>query len=261
MKSRFLALCALLAVSALPVLAETTPAPATAPTAAASSFTPAQKQELQSLIRDYMISNPAVMQEALEAMQKHMQDEQARKMESAVTENLAALRDPAGLPVGGNPNGDVTIVEFFDYNCGYCKSSQPLVESVIGEDKNIRFIYREFPILSQVSLTAAEAALAANMQGKYLQMHEQLMTYSDHLTEEDIYRIAGEVGLDVAKLRTDMKSDAVQTEIAKTRALAQSIGIRGTPAFIIGTKLFPGALDKDGMTSAVAAARSAPPAR
>jgi len=244
---------ALSVLSAFPALAGTTPA---APPSASSSFTDAQKQEIQAIIKDYLVSNPAVMQESIEALQKHMQSEQSRKMEGAVRDNLDKLQNTAGLPVAGNPQGDVTVVEFFDYNCGYCKSVNAEVKALLAEDKNIRLVHREYPILSQVSKTAAEAALAANLQGKYLQMHDQLMGYTDHLSEEDIYRIAGEVGLDVTRLRTDMQSAAIQAEIASTRALADAISIRGTPAFVIGTNLYPGALDKSGLVAAVARARA-----
>ncbi len=249
MTSRFFAICTALLLSATPVFAETAATPP-------AQFSDAQKQEIRDVVRDYLITNPQVLQESIEALQKHMQDEQNRKAQEGLLSHLSDVQDPSGLPVAGNPQGDVTVVEFFDYNCGYCKAVNAEIDSLLSADHGIRLVHREFPILSQTSKTAAEAALAANMQGKYLEMHEKLISYSESLSEEDVYRLAGEIGLDVAKLRADMQSDKVQAEITKTRGLAEALGIRGTPAFVIGKNLYPGALDKDGMTAAVERARS-----
>ncbi len=249
MTSRFLALCTAVLLSATPVLAGTTPA-------TPAQFTDAQKQEIRDVVRDYLITNPQVLQESIEALQKHMQEEQMRKAQEGLLSHLTEVQDPSGLPVAGNPQGDVTVVEFFDYNCGYCKAVNAEVDGLLASDRGIRLVHREFPILSQTSKTAAEAALAANMQGKYLEMHDKLISFSESLSEEDVYRMAGEIGLDVAKLRTDMQSEKVQAEIAKTRSLAEALNIRGTPAFVIGKNLYPGALDKDGLTAAVERARA-----
>jgi protein-disulfide isomerase len=175
------------------------------------------------------------------------------------TEQVRVLADQIffaeGSPVGGNPDGDVTLVEFFDYNCGYCKRVMPAVEAVAEADPNLRIVYKEFPILSEGSMIAARAALASRAQDLYEPFHEALMGFEGRIGESEVFAIAEGVGLDVEQLREDMGSDAVTAEIAANMDLARALQINGTPAFVVGDQVIPGAVPQAQLESAIAEAR------
>ena len=158
----------------------------------------------------------------------------------------------------GNPEGDVTVVEFFDYNCPYCRSAGQTLQALLAADANVRVIYREWPILGEDSVIAARAALAAREQGKYEAFHWALMNGEGRVTEAIIFKVARDLGMDVAKLEADMVSPAVEAHIALSNALAQQLGFTGTPAFIVGDKTAPGMLSFDEITRLVADARNTP---
>ena len=218
-------------------------------TTAADEFTPAQTNAIRNMIRSYILENPEIIEEAVGVLQD-------RRISQAIDQNWDDITNPTDSFIAGNPKGDVTVVEFFDYRCPYCKQVQESVVKLREEDPKIRVIYREFPILSEESNVAAHAAIAAKKQGKYLEFHDALMAARGNFSDDMIMTIAKKVGLDTDKLKTDMKSPEIDGIITRTRQLAESIGVTGTPGFIFGRKLVPGALDYDEMLSLIAQARS-----
>ncbi|MCH8834790.1 MAG: DsbA family protein [Proteobacteria bacterium] len=164
------------------------------------------------------------------------------------------LNDPAS-PVGGNPDGDVTLVEFFDYQCPYCKTIFPSIQELLAEDRKLRFVFKEIPVLGKDSVFAARAALAARRQGKYLEFHMALMPARGKLTESRVMGLAEKVGLDVDRLRRDMAERTIGDMIRRNLELADALGIDGTPAFIIGDTQVPGAVEIDTLKTLIARAR------
>jgi len=212
---------------------------AAAPTAAESGFTEREAEEVRKIIREYLINNPEVIVDAIQEMRRLQQVAKLAASRKAIRENKAALLHNGLDPVGGNRNGSVTLIEFFDYNCGWCKRNLPHIKAAIKADGDVRVVYKEFPILSSSSRTATQAALAAHKQGKYQEMHDQLMAFRGPLDEPRIMAIAKKVGLDVKKLTTDMQSSEIKARITANLTLAQKLDIQGTPAFIVGGKLIP----------------------
>ena len=201
-----------------------------------------------------ILENPEIIMQAVAILQ---QREKERAASGANTVRLELESDP-NAPNLGNPEGDVTVVEFFDYNCPYCRSAGQTVQALLAADKNIRVIYREWPILGDDSVIAARAALAAREQGKYEAFHWALMNGEGRVTEALIFKVARDLGMDVAQLEADMVSPAVEAHIALSNALAQQLGFTGTPAFIVGDKTAPGMLSLDEITTLVAEARADP---
>lgn len=229
-----------------------------APAQATDDISDTQRQAIERLIHKYILDNPEVI---LESVQRHREKAEQRERADA-QKNLAAVReqlenDP-GSPVGGNPNGDVTVVEFFDYRCGYCKRVHAPLMEMIKEDGNVRLVYKEFPILGPESMTAAKAALAAWQLApeKYAAYHDALMSARGEYSKEKILSIAAEVGIDSKAISARMDSDEIETNISLTHRLAQTLGITGTPAFVIGDELVPGAIDKKTLKALVKKARS-----
>jgi protein-disulfide isomerase len=225
--------------------------PAVAPAAAQVR----DRGEIERIVRDVIRENPEIVLEALDALRTReakAREEQALRMLTERREEL--LRDPAS-PVGGNPQGDVTIVEFFDYQCGYCKTVHGTMKDLLASDERIRKVYKEFPILGPGSVIASRAALASRAQGRYLAFHDALMEARGAMNEETVLRIARSVGLDVDRLRRDMSAPEVERAIRANMALAQALGIQGTPAFVIGDQVVPGAMEIDGLRMLVRRAR------
>jgi protein-disulfide isomerase len=152
------------------------------------------------------------------------------------------LEDP-NAPVLGNPAGDVTLVEFFDYRCPYCRQVEPWLQALIKEDHGVRLVQKEFPILGPASVYAAKVALVAWKLGKHAQFHDALMAKQGNIDEAVILEIAQSVGLDVAKVKVDMNSEEVVSEVQRSTEVARALGLSGTPAFIMGSELVPGATD------------------
>lgn len=221
------------------VAQESSPKPGAAP--ATTSFSDAQKGEIQSIVKDYLLKNPEVFLEIQSALEAKMELIQAERLKSALAAHADALfRDP-DAPVAGNPKGDVTVVEFFDYNCGYCKRGFPDVAKLIEADPKVRVVFRELPILSKGSEEASRIAIAANMQGKYWEFHRHMIEFKGQANEASALKVAEKAGIDMKQLKTDMKSDKVDAEIKKVRELAQNLNINGTPHFIVGNRSIPGA--------------------
>jgi protein-disulfide isomerase len=215
--------------------------PPAAPAATASAFTPEQRKELATIIKEILVNNPEILLEAQNALEAKMDKIQSERMAVAMKEHATELYRPAGSPVVGNANGDVPVIEFFDYNCGYCKKAFGDVAKLVDKDKKVRVILKEFPILSKGSEEAAKVALAAKMQGKYWELHRALLQSQGQANEASALKAAERLGLDMTRLKKDMASAEVQKEIDATRELATKMGIQGTPHFIVGDRIVPGA--------------------
>jgi protein-disulfide isomerase len=214
---------------------------ATAP-ALAGGFDDAQRKEIGEIVRDYLLEHPEILLEVSKKLEEKQQAEETAKREDA----LKALAGDIF-----RMKGDVTMVEFFDYNCGWCKKGMPEVLAMVEEDKNLRLVLKEFPIFGGDSDYAAKAALASQKQGKYWEFHVAMLGHEGKVTRETVDKIAAELGLDVARLKTDMESPDVAEVIRKNQELATALAIGGTPAFVIDNQVVPGYLPKDGLMASV----------
>jgi protein-disulfide isomerase len=221
----------------------------------ADEFTPVQKNAIESVIHDYLLNHPEVLLEAVQAADDKMKSAARDKAAKALTERHHDIFDDPASPVAGNPHGDVTMVEFFDYRCPYCKQVEPALDKLLGTDKRLRFVYKEFPVLGPASITAARAALAAKKQGKYDAFHVTMMAAKGQITDQAVYDIAGSVGLDLDRLKRDMAAADIDTQLKRNLDLAEALDIRGTPAFIVGDQIIPGAVDLAALKQAIADAR------
>ncbi|PWJ10933.1 DsbA family protein [Jannaschia seohaensis] len=220
--------------------------------AAAQNFT---EEEIKQLALQAILENPEIVMEAVGILQQREQAEAQASARTTLDEGRALLERDENAPVLGNPDGDVTVVEFFDYNCPYCRRAAEQVAVLLERDDNVRVVYREWPILGEGSVFAARAALASREQGMYGEFHEALMAARSRVDEPVVMQIAEEIGLDLDKLRADMEAPEVQTHIETTFALAQSLGFSGTPSFVIGDALAPGLIDADQLVELVETAR------
>jgi protein-disulfide isomerase len=191
-----------------------------------------QKKQIESTIHDYLVSHPEVLLEASQALQAKQKNEAQYAAKSAIMKNSEQLfkLDDA---FSGNPKGDVTIVEFFDYQCGHCQRMRPILSELSAKNSKLRVIYKELPIFGKRSETASRAALAAAKQGKYAEMQTALFKIKKHLDDALVMSTAESVGLDMAKLKQDMQSKAITDELANNQALAGKLNLMGTPAFIL----------------------------
>lgn len=203
-----------------------------------------------------MRENPEIILEALQILRQRQQQSGVERSGAAVRAHAAEIFNDPESPVGGNPDGDVTVVEFFDYRCQYCKSAHAVLSDLVAADGRIRFVYKEFPILGPQSVAAARAALAANRQGLYVPFHDALMGAQGALDNDQIFRIAERAGLDVGRLRADMESDDIDRAIRENLMLARRLNIQGTPAFVIGERVIPGAIDRAALEQLVRLARN-----
>ncbi len=229
----------------------------TAPlTSHAQEFNDKQREELGQIIHDYLVKNPEVLREAFQALEKKQQDAEASAAKAKIGERAADIFKSPGDLVAGNPDGKITMVEFFDYNCGYCKRSLPDVLKLVEENKDLRLVMKEWPILGPGSTYASKAAIASREQGKYWDFHLALMEESG-IDEAKVLETAKRIGLDVDKLKADIEKPEVQAIIDRNMSLAESLNIQGTPAFLVDEQLFPGAVGFDALTEAVKTVRGA----
>ena len=218
---------------------------------AAAEFSDKQKAELGDIIRQYLMENPEVVRDAMQELDRRQQAaEEAARTDSLKSMSSEIFHNKDDL-VGGNSNGKVTMVEFFDYNCGYCKRAFPEVMKMIDTDRDLKLVMKEFPILGPGSVYAARAAIASRKQGKYWEYHLAMMAHEGRIDEAVADQIAEATGLDVKKLKADMQSDEVTGIISRNMQLAESLKIQGTPAFIIDQTIIPGAVGFDALTAAV----------
>ena len=223
---------------------------------AADPAVPLSRAAIEEVVREYLLAHPEVILQSIQAMQ----DRQRTTQQQQAAQRLAArhdelYREPAA-PVGGNPSGDVTVVEFFDYRCPYCRSVAETVAKLVESDPGVRLVYKELPILGPESVIAARAALAAHAQGKYGAFHRALMSAPEPFTVETIAKLAAEAGLDPDRFRADMAEPQIQAAIERNRTLARDLGITGTPTFVIGAQVVPGALTLEALKALITQARA-----
>lgn len=212
---------------------------------------PAQKEAIEQVVRDYIRAHPEIVVEALDAYQAKKDEEERSAKAQTLTSRAEEIFRSASSPVIGNAQGDVTLVEFFDYQCGYCKRAQPDLERLVKQDSGLKIVLKEFPILGPASVTAARASLAAQKQGKYLDFHTKMMGLKGQLTDDVIYETAQQVGLDLDKLKQDMNDPSVVAELRANMDLAEALGVQGTPAFVINDQIIPGAVGFDALKSQI----------
>ncbi|MGE0056023.1 MAG: DsbA family protein [Hyphomicrobium sp.] len=211
------------------------------PARAADAFNDDQKAAIGAIVKDYLLKNPEVILEIQSALEAKMEKEQADKLKAFMAENAKSIYRSPNASVAGNPDGDITVVEFFDYNCGYCKRGMPEIRKLIEKDNRVRVVFKELPILSKGSDEAAHAALAAKRQGKYWEFHQAMLSNKGQANEASALKVAQSLGLDMDKFKADMASKEVADEVDQMKALARKMGISGTPHFLVGDKSIPGA--------------------
>ena len=254
MRSILLALCAaLIGAGAILAAGATSPARVATPAAAADA---GDKGALGKRIRDYLIANPEVLVEAMQELERKQDGQRDTVAQKAIQENRAGLMNDPESPIVGNPNGDVTIVEFSDYQCPYCKRAHTTVKSVLAADSKVKLVFKDLPILGEPSRIAALAALAARAQDKHVAMHDALMETGGKLDRDRIMEIAASIGLDVARLQKDMEDPKLKAIIDRNMALASALGVWGTPAFVIGDQFVPGAVDAETLKRLISDART-----
>ncbi len=224
--------------------------------AADPALSSAQQTEVEDIVRKLLTEKePDIIAKAAQVLQQRSQAQQAQTSLEAVEKNKDKLLNDPNTPVLGNPKGDVTIVEFFDYQCGYCKMAHPAIKDILAKDKNVRFVAKEYAILGDASLLASRAAVASVKQKKYDKFHDALMGYHGQYTEASVMELATKAGLDADQLKRDMNDKTVDDTISGIRKLGADIGVRGTPFFIIGSTVRPGAMNAQELEQAVADAR------
>ena len=215
------------------------------------------EEDVKRLALEAILENPEIVMQAVAILDQREREAQAANVASALEDQGdRLLRDP-NAPVLGNPDGDVTVVEFFDYNCPYCKQAMPVVEALLDGDPEVRVVYREWPILGEGSVFAARAALAAREQGLYEEFHWAMMGQRGRIDEPVVLRIAAEVGLDVDQLQRDMEAPEIDEHLVTSNTLASAMGFGGTPSFVVGDALLPGFVELSVLEQGVADARAA----
>jgi protein-disulfide isomerase len=212
-------------------------------------------EALQQAIHDYILAHPEVLIQSLRIAKEREEIHAAEQGKALVTSLKNELVEDPSAPIRGNPNGDVTLVEFFDYRCPYCRQVEPSLQALIRNDHGLRVAVKELPILGPASIYAARAALAAYKQGKYEQFHNAVMSKRSNFDEATLLRLAEETGLALDRLKTDMNSPEVDAEIRRTTEIAKALRLSGTPAFIVGTELIPGATDLETLQALLDEAR------
>ncbi len=230
-----LSFAAMVSLASQNVIADTAPASATPPKNTADSLSDNQVNQVKGVVHDYLVTNPQVLVEASQSLQKQEMDKIADKAKAAIAANADGLFGNIASPVVGNANGDVTLIEFFDYQCPHCKEMKPIMDKVVADNANLRVVYKQLPIFGQTSHDAAAIALAAMKQGadKFLKLHNALLAAQGPLNKDKTLAIAKSLGLDTIKLVKDMVDPTIQKQIDDNLQLAQSLNLIGTPTFII----------------------------
>jgi protein-disulfide isomerase len=227
--------------------------------ARAQDFSTAQRGEIEKIIKDYLIAHPEVLQEAMAELEKKQQLAETEKARSAVKNHSEALFNSPRQVVLGNPQGDVTFVEFFDYNCGYCKRALNDMVELMGKDPKLKVVLKEFPVLGPGSVEAAQVAVAVRMQDKtgkkYLDFHQKLLGGRGQVDKAKALAVAKDIGLDMARLDKDLKSDEVSKTIEESMKLAEALGLNGTPSYVIGNDVVIGAVGLEALGKKIQAAR------
>ena len=225
----------------------------------AQSISDTQRGEIEKIVRDYLVSHPEVLQEAIAALEKRQAAEEAEKHEAAVKDNAEAIFNSSRQVTIGNPQGDVTFVEFFDYNCGYCKKAMSDMLDLMKSDSKLKVVLKEFPVLGPGSVEAARVAVAVRMQDKtgkkYLDFHQKLLGGRGQADKARALAAAKEAGFDVARIERDMSSDEVRQSLEESLKLAEKLGLNGTPSYVIGQNVVVGAVGLDALKEKISSAR------
>jgi protein-disulfide isomerase len=223
--------------------------PATAPTSATGApeaFSAAQAREIENIVKNYLVQHPEVLQEAMEALDRRQKEAEADKARVTIKDNNATIFNSTHQVVLGNPQGKVTMVEFFDYNCAYCKRSLADMLDLLKTDSDLKFVLKEFPVLGPGSVEAAQVAVAARMQDpsgkKYMEFHQKLLGGRGPADKMRALAVAKDVGFDMARLEKDMNSDEVKATIEENMKLADALGVSGTPTYVVGDEVVVGAV-------------------
>jgi len=233
--------------------------PAAAP-ARAQSFNPEQRGEIERIIKEYLLKNPELMQEVMTELEKRQAQAEAEKHRDAVKQHSTAIFSSPRQVTLGNPQGDVTVVEFFDYNCGYCKRAMTDMMDLMKNDGKVKFVLKEFPVLGEGSVQAAQVAAAVRMQDKtggkkYLEFHQKLLTGRGPADKARALAAAKEIGMDVARIEKDIAGDEVKATIEESFKLAEALGLNGTPSYVVGTDVVIGAVGLNTLKEKVNSAR------
>lgn len=218
-------------------------APANVMAADSDVFTQKQVEGIEAIVQAYVRKHPELILEAVETLRDREQEMTQATTKNALTKMRGEIENDPDAPVLGNPKGDVTVVEFFDYRCGYCKVVFPTIMKAVTDDGKTRLVMKELPVLAPDSEVAARAALAAHKQGKYAAFHQAAMKHRGAFDEESLKTIAGQIGVNVARLFSDMNDPAIEQMLSRNRDQAGALGLSGTPAFIIGDTLVPGKVE------------------
>ena len=219
------------------------------PSLAKADLDATDRATLNSIIEDFIRNNPKVLRDTLIALAAR---EEAERKQTG----LAMVRDDVGDPIMGNANGTITLYEFSDYNCGYCKRVFEPIQKLVRDNPDVRLVIKEFPILSHSSLVAAKAAIAAEMQGKFGDYHIAMMTYRGQITDAVVMRMAAQAGVDIEQLKSDMESPQTKAIIQRTREAAAALEINGTPGLVVGDTVVPGAIGLDELVKLIAEERN-----
>ena len=198
------------------------------------------QDQFDQRIHDYILAHPEVLVQALQSLDQRQLEAEAAQAKQVLKARADDIFRDKQSPVSGNAEGNVTLVEFFDYNCPYCRQMAPIMEQAVANDPQLRIVYKEFPILGPDSLFAAKAALAAQLQGRYLELHKALYGSRTRVTEAVVLKLAAEAGLDVARMKADMQQPDIQASIERNAELAQALRITGTPGFVVGDQISQG---------------------
>jgi len=227
--------------------------------ASADSFSNAQRSDIEAIVRNYLVTHPEVLEEAMTELSKRQTAAEAQKHEAAITQHADAIFNSPRQVVLGNKDGDVTFVEFFDYNCGYCKRAMVDMLDLLKNDPKLKVVLKEFPVLSQGSIEAAQVAVAVRMQDptgkKYLDFHQRLLGSRGPADKAHALAAAKEAGLDMAKIEKDMSSPEVRATLEENLKLADAMGMNGTPSYVIGKEILIGAVGLEGLKEKIAVAR------
>lgn len=226
--------------------------------AAGSAFTAQQREEIVIIMRDALKRDPTILRDAVQSLQADDGRRQSEAEASTIASLGPALTQTPGDPIAGNPNGRVTLVEFYDVRCPYCRRMLPTLAALLRDNNDLRIVYKDLPVLGPGSVIASRALLAAQKQGGYIKLHDVLMAGSTDITEDTVHAAATRLGLDWARLQADMKAPDVLARIDANLAMARKLQLQGTPAYIIGTTMLPGAVELAELQQAVTAARATP---
>jgi protein-disulfide isomerase len=225
----------------------------------AQTFSEPQRGEIEKIIKEYLLKHPEVLQEAMAELEKRQAVAEAEKARSAVKNHSEAIFNSPRQVTLGNPQGDVTFVEFFDYNCGYCKRALDDMNALMAKDPKLKVVLKEFPVLGPGSTEAAKVAVAVRMQDKtgkkYLEFHQKLLTGRGQADRARALAVAKEVGLDMARLEKDLKSEEIDATLAESMKLAEALGLNGTPSYVIGNDVVVGAVGLAKLGEKIQAAR------